>query len=129
MDAIVLKPKMSEKTYAISENGVYVFEVDKSINKQQIAKSVEQTFEVTVTSVRTVTTKGKKKRLYRQRRYETGSRSTYKKAYVTLKKGDQIPIFAAIEEAEEQVAKAEAKTDKKAEKAAKKEAKKVSKEK
>jgi len=119
---------MSEKTYAMSETGVYVFNVDKKHNKLEIAETVESTYDVTVERVRTVITKGKTKRMYKNRRYETGKRVDVKKAYVTLKEGDSIPIFAATEEAEEQEAKVTEKMAKTAEKQAKKDAKKSKKE-
>lgn len=97
--SIVLKPRMSEKTYAHSEKGVFVFVADKDLNKHQIAEAVEQTYDVEVVSVNIVVQKGKTKRLYRNRKYERGTRSDLKKAYVTLKEGQSIPIFAAVEEA------------------------------
>jgi large subunit ribosomal protein L23 len=127
MSAITLKPRMSEKSYGMSAGGVYVFDVDKSINKHEIAKSVEEVYEVTVVNVRTVISKGKTKRLYRNKRYETGKRNDVKKAYVTLKKGDAIPIFAAIEEEEAKVEKTSKTLEKVAEKQAKKEEKKAKK--
>ncbi len=123
MSAITLKPRMSEKTYAQSANGVYVFEVDKSVNKHDIAEAVEKVYGVSVVDVRTVISKGKVKRIYRNRRFTTGKRSDIKKAYVTLKSGDQIPIFAAVEEAEAAEEKAIEKQEKKAKKEAKKEKK------
>ncbi len=129
-NTITLKPRMSEKTYAMSNDRVYVFDVSKDINKHEIANAVESTYEVTVTNVRTIIVKGKVKRTYRNRRYQTGTRSDVKKAYVTLKEGDAIPIFAAVEEAEEKsektaktLEKVAAKASKKEEKAAKKEKK------
>jgi large subunit ribosomal protein L23 len=121
--SIVLKPRMSEKTYGQSSSGVFVFDVDSSLNKHQIADAVAKTYEVTVVDVRIVVVKGKVKRSYRNRKYETGVRQDVKKAYVTLKKGDSIPIFAAVEQAEE--AKM---SDKKAEKKAEKQVKKSKKE-
>lgn len=117
---IILKPRMSEKTYAQSNDGVYVFDVDKSVNKHEVADEVEKTYKVTVTNVRTTIIKGKAKRVYRNKRFEAGRRSDVKKAYVTLKKGDAIPIFAAVEEAEAAEEKA---TDKKAKKDSKKDSK------
>lgn len=107
--SIVLKPRMSEKTYALSTQRVFVFDVDSDLNKHQIAEAVESTYEVTVTHVRIVVQKGKTKRLYRNRRYETGTRSDVKKAYVTLKEGDSIPIFAAVEQAEKEAEESEKK--------------------
>ncbi len=102
MNDVVLKPRMSEKTYAQSANGVFVFVVDHSLNKHQIADAVEKTYEVNVVDVRIVIHKGKEKRSYRNKRYENGVRSDIKKAYVTLAKGQSIPIFAAVEEPEEE---------------------------
>lgn len=95
--SVVLKPRMSEKTYGLSQTNVFVFDVDGGLNKHQIADAVASTYDVTVETVRIVIQKGKTKRLYRNRRYETGTRSDIKKAYVTLKAGDSIPIFASVE--------------------------------
>lgn len=127
MSAITLKPRMSEKTYALSNDRVYVFDIDKSVNKHEVAKAVEQTYEVTVTNVRTIISKGKTKRVYRNRKYEVGRRNDVKKAYVTLKEGDSIPIFSAVEEAEEKAEKTTKTLEKAAEKQAKKESKKSTK--
>lgn len=116
---ILLKPRMSEKTYAQSENGVFIFDIDLDINKHQVAEAVQRQYNVTVTKVNIVKIKGKKKRVYRNRKYETGFRNDIKKAYVTLKKGDSIPIFAAVEEAEAKQEKAAEKAEKKTAKAKK----------
>lgn len=123
MSNIVLKPRMSEKAYAMSANSVYVFDVDKSVNKHEVSDAVETTYGVTVVNIRTIIVKGKAKRLYRNRRYENGRRSDVKKAYVTLKEGDAIPIFAAVEEAEVKAEKTVKTLEKVAEKQAKKESK------
>lgn len=125
---IVLKPRMSEKTYGLSQQGVFVFVVDKDVNKHQISEAVEKTYDVTVTNVRTVLQQGKEKRIYRNRRFTNGVRSDYKKAYVTLKEGDSIPIFAAIEEQEAQAEETQKQVAKAADKQAKKDAKKSKKE-
>jgi large subunit ribosomal protein L23 len=111
----------------MSESRVYVFDIDKSVNKHEVAKAVEETYEVTVVNVRTIIQKGKVKRLYRNRRYETGKRSDVKKAYVTLKDGDAIPIFAAVEEQEEKAEKTAKTLEKAVEKQNKKEEKKAKK--
>lgn len=100
---IVLLPRLSEKTYAMSETGLYVFTVDTELNKHEIATAVASTYNVTVITVRTVKLKGKVKRLYRNRKYETGRRSDIKKAYVQVKEGDVIPVFASVNDAEEKV--------------------------
>jgi large subunit ribosomal protein L23 len=126
---LVLKPRMSEKAYGVSQlHNTYVFDVDGDANKHSVARAVSEQYAVTVTSVRVVNQKGKVKRTVRKGgRPSMGRQSDVKKAYVTLKAGDTLPIFAAIEEAEAKEAEvqtkvdqAAAKADKKAEKDAKK---------
>lgn len=91
-------PRLSEKTYAAAEDlNVYVFEVPISFNKHQIKELVESTYEVSVIRVRSLRQKGKPAnsiRLKARSRPTAGSRSDLKKAYVTLKAGDKLPIFA-----------------------------------
>lgn len=120
--ATVLRPRMSEKTYGLSQvNNVFVFDVPMTVNKVQVKEAVEAQFEVTVENVRTVVVKGKRKVSVRKRtRGVMGKRADYKKAYVSLKEGDSIPVFAAIEEADAKEKKAEEKAAKKAKKEEKK---------
>jgi large subunit ribosomal protein L23 len=100
----LLKPRMSEKAYATSETGVYVVDVPGNLTKQAVASAMTAQFEVTVTNVRMANIKGKAKRTRNisgsRMRNSSGRRSDVKKAYVTLKKGDSLPFFAAVEEAE-----------------------------
>ncbi|HET7673468.1 MAG TPA: 50S ribosomal protein L23 [Candidatus Saccharimonadales bacterium] len=120
---MILKPKMSEKAYAQShETNTYSFLVPKSANKLQVAQAVEQQFKVKVEDVRMLVSKGKKARSIRiggVRKVVLGKRPDVKKAYVRVKEGDSIPIFASIDEAEEKAKKAEAKAAKKSKKEAK----------
>lgn len=121
--SLVLKPRLSEKSYAMSqEPNVYVFEVPKDANKLTVASAVAEQFKVTVVSVNTTNIKGKKVRTFLNRRgkFVRGERSDIKKAYVTVKAGEKIPIFAAEEEAEAKAEKAQAKVDKVAAKEAQK---------
>lgn len=112
---LVLKPRVSEKAYGQSQANVYVFSVDKGANKHVIAGAVEAQFGVTVTSVNTIVQKGKAKNSARKGgRPIAGRTSDFKKAYVTLKDGDSITVFASEEET-----KADKKADKKAAKSAK----------
>lgn len=126
---IILKPRLSEKTYAQSTKRVYAFDVPRDVNKHTVARAVEAQFDVVVTEVNILNRKGKAKRTLSQggRRQAMGREATYKKAYVTLAEGNELPFFAAIEEAEEQQSDTQAKLDKAAEKSAAKEAKKESK--
>jgi large subunit ribosomal protein L23 len=115
--AIVLKPRISEKTYALSEvRNTYTFEVPGDANKHSVARAVTAQFEVTVEKVAIMVVKGKVKRTVRKGgRAVNGRRSDVKKAYVTLKQGDTLPIFATEEE-ETPKKKADKKAAKKEEK-------------
>lgn len=126
---IVLKPRVSEKAYGLSGKGnrsnVYVFDVDGGLNKHAVARAIEAQYDdVTVTNVRIAVIKGKAKRTVRKGgRPMAGRTSDVKKAYVTLKAGQSLPIFAAIDEAAEKEAKTSEQFAKAAEKAAAKEEK------
>lgn len=118
IDVMVLKPRMSEKAYDLSHNmDTYVFDVPTGTNKVEVAKTVSRQFKVTVESVRMMIVKGKKARSIRiggTRKNVYGKRPNVKKAYVKIKKGETIPIFASMDEAEEKAQKAEEKAAKKA---------------
>lgn len=124
-------PKLNEKTYALAENRVYVFEVDNNANKHSIARAVEAQFEVKVDKVNTLNVKGKTKRVHNltgKRSANTiGRRSDRRKAYVTLAEGFSLPFFEAIEEEQAKQDAAQTKIDEAAKKLAAKEAKKDSK--
>jgi large subunit ribosomal protein L23 len=79
----VITEKASEK---MERDGTYSFEVDSRANKIEIRRAVEAAFKVTVTRVNTVSARGKLKRV----RWQTGKTPDWKKAMVTLKKGDKI---------------------------------------
>ena len=84
---IVESPHVTEKTSALSiNNNQVVFRVNKSATKNQIKKAVEELFSVSVTSVSTSISKGKTKR----NKFGVYRRSDFKKAFVSLKQGDEI---------------------------------------
>ena len=84
---IIESPHITEKTSALSiNNNQVVFRVNKSATKNQIKKAVEELFSVSVTSVSTSISKGKTKR----NRFGVYRRSNFKKAFVSLKQGDEI---------------------------------------
>ncbi len=92
---ITLIPRMTEKAYAQSQSGTYVFTVPNTTNKAEIIKAVEAQYEgVVVKDVRTVVQTGKAVRAYRGKRQNPGrsKRVDTKKAYVTLKSGS-IELF------------------------------------
>lgn len=120
--SMILKPRMSEKAYALStSDNVYVFVVPSIANKLTVASSIASQFDVTVTNVRIVVQKGKAVAARRRRaRSGIGYRADMKKAYVTLKKGDHIAIFDTPDDKVK-----ESKADKKAAKKAEKKSAKV----
>lgn len=86
---IVIKPIITEKSTAMAEQNKYVFRVRRDANKLEIARAVEGIFKVTVIDVNTVSVPGKVKRVGRSE----GKTPSWKKAIVTLKDGDRIPLF------------------------------------
>lgn len=124
---ITLRPRLSEKTYALSAQRVYVFDVPAGTNKHSVARAVEAQFEVKVTGVNIVNIAGKAKRIIsltgKRTKNAEGTRNDIRKAYVTLAEGNALPFFAAVEEAEEK----EQATQEKLEKAIAKQAEKADK--
>lgn len=124
---IALKPRLNEKTYGLATSRVYVFDVDRSVNKHSIARAVEAQFEVKVTGVNTTNITGKSKRTInltgKRMKNTEGSRPSFKKAYVTLAEGNALPFFDAIEEEEQKEQATQEKFDKVAAKQAAKDEK------
>jgi len=90
---IIRYPVMTEKSMeAYQEWRQCTFEVDRSANKVEIRKAVEALFKVKVEDVRTIRTRGKKKRVGRV----MGRRPDGKKAIVTLKPDQKIEIFEGV---------------------------------
>jgi large subunit ribosomal protein L23 len=91
---IIIRPVVSEKSYAAYDENVYTFIVSPQANKIEIRKAVEELFGKRVDKVHTINRKGKRKR---NRRTGTwGSRATQKRAIVTLVLGeDRIDIFGS----------------------------------
>ena len=104
--SIIKRPLLTEKSARLRETGgnaetpaegdaysqKVVFEVARDANKIDVRKAVEQLFKVTVTDVRTLVVRGKVKRLGRF----AGQRPSWKKAFVTLKPGDNIEFFEGV---------------------------------
>jgi large subunit ribosomal protein L23 len=89
--AILLRPVVSEKSYALMDVGTYVFVVVSRANKIEIRDAVQTSFGVRVASVNTLNRKGKRKR---QRKMQTfGQRPDTKRAIVRLVGDDRIELF------------------------------------
>lgn len=103
---IIKRPLLTEKSARLRETGgastaaaegeqyaqKVLFEVARDANKIEIRAAVQQLFKVTVTDVRTLVVRGKVKRVGRY----SGQRPSWKKAFVTLKPGDNIEFFEGV---------------------------------
>jgi len=88
--SIIKKPHVTEKTSLGSDtSNTVAIVVDRDANKIEIKQAVESLFKVKVDDVRTVNVAGKLKRVGKN----FGKRSNWKKAYVTLQKGQSIDFF------------------------------------
>ena len=102
--ATVLKPIINEKSMKLTEMGHYTFQVDRKVNKDQIAQFVAMKFGVEVVDVRVINLPTKNK-LQRNRR-GTFEKAGFRKAVVKVKKGQKIALFevATAEEETQEVA-------------------------
>ena len=89
---VIVAPHITEKSTMLSDNNAVVFKVAGTASKPQIKAAVEALFNVTVTGVNTIVTKGKTKR-WKGTSYK---RSDFKKAIVTLAEGQSIDITSGI---------------------------------
>jgi len=104
--SIIKRPLLTEKSARLRETGggaaaaaegeeyaqQVVFEVARDANKIEIRQAVQTLFKVNVTNVRTLVVRGKVKRIGRY----GGQRPSWKKAFVTLKPGDNIEFFEGV---------------------------------
>ena len=94
---IIIKPIVTEKMTAITEKlNRYGFRVKLDANKIEIAKAVQDMYNVTVIDVNTCNYRGKNKSRYTKGGLVKGSESAFKKAIVTLKEGDTIDFYSNI---------------------------------
>jgi len=90
---IVIRALITEKGTRLRERGnTFLFQVHPEANKIEIKSAIETIFNVTVENVRTHNVLGKVKRMGRF----AGRRSSWKKAVVTLKEGDNIELFEEV---------------------------------
>lgn len=89
---IIKRPIFTEKANDLLTRNTYVFEVAKDVNKFQIRHAIEEIFGVKVTKVNTSNQLGKKKRV----RQQIGKTPDWKKAMVTIAKGQVIPLFEGM---------------------------------
>jgi large subunit ribosomal protein L23 len=90
---VIIRPVISEKTFALAEAGKYTFRVHDRAHKTEIRQAVEGLFEVNVVDVRTAWVSSKPKR----RGQTSGRTRRWKKAMVQVGQGQTIPIFRGLE--------------------------------
>jgi len=88
----IISPTITEKATSLSEFNKIVFKVHKGASKNSIKKNIEKIFKVNVIKINTINLKGKTKMVRNKKTYKPG----YKKAIVTLKKGQSIDLATGI---------------------------------
>ncbi len=94
MKQIIKKPLISEKSFALSNEGKYCFITETNIDKISAKEHIERMFKVTVTKINIQSVEGKTKRV----RGKSGKRDNFKKIIATLKKGQSIRLFESEKE-------------------------------
>ncbi len=90
---VIIRPIITERAFdQIEEENRYTFEVAKTSNKIEIAKAIQEIFNVTVVKVNTVNVKPKPKRV----RYQMGYTRSWKKAIVKLAEGQTIDFYGTM---------------------------------
>ena len=88
----IISPNVTEKSTFLSEYNKVVFKVQKNASKDSIKKSIEKIFKVNVIKINTINLKGKSKLVRNKKTFKPG----YKKAIITLKKGQSIDLATGI---------------------------------
>ena len=88
----IISPNVTEKSTALSDFNKVVFKVHKGATKKSIIKSIEKIFKVNVIKINTINIKGKNKLVRNKKSFKSG----YKKAIVTLKKGQSIDLATGL---------------------------------
>jgi large subunit ribosomal protein L23 len=88
---VILKPVVSEKSYALLDTNAYTFIVHPDANKIEIRQAVESIFNVKVAKVNTLNRPGKRRR--NRKSFTYGKRADTKRAVITLVEGDRIDLF------------------------------------
>src|ERR1035438_123045 len=89
---VIIRPVVSEKSYALAAAGKYTFRIHPDAHKTQVRQAVEALFDVHVVEVRTMSVKSKPKR----RGVSKGRTRSWKKAIVQVRPGESIPIFQGL---------------------------------
>ena len=88
----IISPTITEKATSLSELNKVVFKVNKGASKNSIKKSIEKIFKVNVIKINTINLRAKTKLVRNKKSRKPG----YKKAIVTLKKGQSIDLASGV---------------------------------
>ena len=88
----IISPIVTEKSTSLSEFNKVVFKVHRGSSKSSIKKSIEKIFKVNVVKINTIKLKGVTKMIKNKKTFKSG----YKKAIVTLKKGQNIDLTTGV---------------------------------
>ena len=88
----IISPSITEKSTSLSKFNKVVFKVHKGASKNSIKRSIEKIFKVNVIKINTINIKGKNKLVRNKKSFKSG----YKKAVVTLKKGQSIDLATGL---------------------------------
>ena len=95
---VIIQPVLTEKTNVMREGEIkkYTFKVDSRANKVQVMKAVKLLFSVTPLKCNISTVKGKPRTARTKSGIRKGRTSPWKKAIITLKKGEKIDVFDGV---------------------------------
>ena len=88
----IISPSITEKSTSLSEHNKIVFKVQRDASKSAIKKSIEKIFKVNVVKINTINLKGITKMVKNKKAFKPG----FKKAIVTLKKGQSIDLATGV---------------------------------
>ena len=88
----IISPNVTEKSTSLSEYNKIIFKVQKNATKSSIKKSIEKIFKVNVVKINTINLKGITKMVRNKKTFKPG----YKKAIITLKKGQSIDLATGV---------------------------------
>lgn len=97
---VIRHPILTEKSTLLQSQNKYVFAVDEKATKNDVERAINKLFNVEVLDVKTFNVKGQRRRLLRLRKVT--KRKDWKKAIVTVKKGQKIQVFESAKSSEKE---------------------------
>lgn len=97
-DSVIIAPVLTEKTNIMreTESRKYVFKVNARANKFEVMKAVHELFSVNPVNCRVINVKQKPRMARTKSGFRQGHTSSWKKAIITLPKGEKIDLFEGV---------------------------------